>query len=226
MCARTESVLLNYYNALFRRFGPQKWWPAETPLEVVAGAILTQNTNWKNVERALSELKKEGLLTPEILASTDAAILSRHIRPAGYFRAKARCLLSFVDYFKKGYNLDFDRFGDVETPELRAELLQIWGIGPETADSILLYALGRPVFVVDAYTRRVITRHRITDEAASYGDIQHLFMSRLPVDTSLFNEYHALLVRLGKEHCRKKPDCDECPLFSFMGEEFEPDALS
>lgn len=219
MCDKTKSVILDYYEALLERYGHQGWWPAETRFEVVAGAILTQNTNWKNVERALSELRKEKLMTPGRLSSTDMETLSRHLHPVGCFRVKARRLLNFVDFFKKGYQLDFDRFGSIETSRLREELLHVQGIGPETADAILLYALERPVFVVDTYTRRVLARHRIADRKSTYNDIQRLFMSNLPVDVSLFNEYHALLVRVGKEYCRTEPDCPSCPLSSFLGKE-------
>jgi len=203
---------------LIERFGPQGWWPGDSPFEVMVGSILTQNTNWKNVEKALTRLVKEGLLTQEKLLVADIDILYACLRPVGYFRVKTQRLLDFVCYLRDRYGLDIDRLMMTETSILRKELLEIRGIGPETADSILLYALERPVFVVDAYTRRVFTRHRLIDEKAGYSEIQRLFMACLPEDVSLFNEYHALLVRVGKEYCRPTSLCDSCPLQPFLSE--------
>jgi endonuclease-3 related protein len=203
---------------LIERFGPQGWWPGDSPFEVMVGSILTQNTNWKNVEKALTRLAKEGLLTPEKLLAIDTDILSACLRPVGYFRVKTQRLLDFVCFLRDKYSLDINRLMKNETSILRKELLEIRGIGPETADSILLYAIERPVFVVDAYTRRVLTRHRIIDKKADYDEIQRLFMTCLPEDVSLFNEYHALLVRVGKEYCRTRPLCDLCPLQPFLNE--------
>lgn len=211
-------ILPGYYQALLDRFGPQGWWPGESPFEVIVGTILTQNTNWKNVEKTISRLKKEGLLVPDKLSATDPDVLSEYLRPVGYFRVKTERLLNVLLFFRKRYGFDIDRAAGTDTSRLRGELLDIHGIGPETADSILLYALDRPVFVVDAYTRRVLTRHRLIDEEADYGEIQRLFTTCLPEDVSLFNEYHALLVRVGKEFCRTIPRCDSCPLKPFLNE--------
>ncbi len=200
------------YRRLYKRFGAQGWWPADNPFEVIVGAILTQNTSWKNVERALANLKRERLLTPERLHSIPLARLARLIRPSGYFNVKARRLSAFLEFFFKEYGGDLEKMGAVPTRRLREQLLGVWGIGPETADSILLYALDRPVFVVDAYTRRVLSRHGVARLDAGYEEIRRLFEDRLPGKSALFNEYHALIVRVGKELCRKTPQCDSCPL--------------
>jgi endonuclease-3 related protein len=201
---------------MYERFGPQKWWPADTPFEVIVGAILTQNTNWKNVQKAILGLKKDDLMYPEKLSLLGMEDLATRIRPAGYFRVKAERLLAFIDFFRGSYGFDIDRLRGESTSTLREKLLEVKGIGQETADSILLYALEKPIFVVDAYTRRVLSRHNLIGEKAKYQQIQHLFMSNLPEDVSLFNEYHALLVRVGKEHCRKQSQCDKCPLEPFL----------
>jgi len=218
MTTSDRNQLLNYFRALFDSFGPQQWWPAETPFEVIVGAILTQNTNWKNVEKGIEGLKRNGLMHPHRLASAEPGDLHPLLRPVGYFRVKTDRLLAFLRFFRRDYDLDIRKFEGVETNRLRDQLLEVRGIGPETADSILLYALNRPVFVVDAYTRRVLTRHRLIDESASYADIQRLFMNSLSRDASLYNEYHSLLVRVGKDHCRPKPRCEGCPLEPFLGD--------
>ncbi len=207
------------YSILYNTFGPQHWWPAETPFEVMVGAILTQNTNWTNVRRAIDNLKTEGLLEPVPLSEVEVSRLAELIRPAGYFNVKAKRLKAFMDYVRQRWGNNPEAMKGADTDELRRELLQIHGIGPETADSILLYALGRPVFVVDAYTRRVLQRHGIINEKAGYNDIQALFEGCLPEDESLFNEYHALLVALGKRHCRARPQCRGCPLEPLLPED-------
>ncbi len=204
--------LTEIYDLLFSRFGPQHWWPGDTQFEIIVGAILTQNTNWSNVEKAIVNLKAARLITPAKLHALHTAKLARLIHPAGYFNIKATRLKNFLDWFSENYKLRLKNLDTVGTDRLRAELLSIKGIGPETADSILLYAFARPVFVVDAYTARICSRHKLIDDSADYSRIQQLFESKLPADVKLFNEYHAQLVRLGKEFCRPKPDCINCPL--------------
>jgi endonuclease III related protein len=204
------------YRALFRRFGPQHWWPGRTRLEVMVGAILTQNTAWTNVEKAIARLREAGALNLQTLHHASLEQLADWIRPAGYFRVKARRLRAFT-------NMVFDRFGGdlrrmfrVPTPELRRILLEVNGIGPETADSMLLYAGDRPVFVVDAYTRRFLSRHGWIREKTTYDEIAELFTRRVPHRVPLYNEYHALIVALGKNLCRTKPKCSECPLARWL----------
>jgi len=201
-----------FYDALYKRYGPQGWWPANTELECVLGAILTQNTAWKNVEKALENLKKEGLISIERLALIPPSSLANLIRPSGYFNQKAIKIKSFVRFVVKNYGGDLKKMFEEDTQKLRERLLGIKGIGPETADSIMLYAGKKPVFVVDTYTYRILSRHGLIPEESSYWEIQELFMNSLPEDAHLFNEYHALLVRLGKEHCKKSPLCEGCPL--------------
>jgi endonuclease-3 related protein len=204
--------LKEIYDLLFKRFGPQDWWPGDTPFEVIVGAILTQNTNWTNVEKAITNIKNADALTPDKLHHLDIAKLAQLIRPAGYFNIKAKRLKNFLDWFFEEYFGELKNLENVPTAELRQQLLSVKGIGPETADSILLYALNRPVFVVDAYTARICSRHHLIDEGADYHQIQETFKSNLPSSIQLFNEYHALLVHLGKDFCKPTPKCDECPL--------------
>jgi endonuclease-3 related protein len=204
--------LNDIYKLLFERFGPQDWWPGDTPFEVIIGAILTQNTNWTNVEKAITNLKKAKSLTPDKLHTIDISKLAELIRPAGYFNIKALRLKNFLNWLFNDYDGKLKNLDDVPTDRLREELLSIKGVGPETADSILLYALDRPVFVVDAYTARITARHHLIDAGAGYDEIKELFESHLIEDVKTFNEYHALLVRLGKEFCKPTPRCDSCPL--------------
>ncbi|HXG31670.1 MAG TPA: endonuclease III domain-containing protein [Thermodesulfobacteriota bacterium] len=201
-----------FYNALYKRYGPQGWWPASNELECMLGAILTQNTAWKNVERALENLKREGLISIEKLASIPLHSLANLIRPSGYFNQKAVKIKNLVRFIIEDYGGDLRRMFEEDKEKLREGLLGIKGIGPETADSIMLYAGNKPVFVVDSYTYRVLSRHGLIPEEAGYGEIQELFMDSFPEDARLFNEYHALLVKLGKEHCRRSPLCEGCPL--------------
>jgi endonuclease-3 related protein len=201
-----------FYNALYKRYGPQGWWPASNELECMLGAILTQNTAWKNVERALENLKREGLISIEKLASIPLHSLANLIRPSGYFNQKAVKIKNLVRFIIEDYGGDIRRMFEEDKEKLREGLLGIKGIGPETADSIMLYAGNKPVFVVDSYTYRVLSRHGLIPEEAGYGEIQELFMDSFPEDARLFNEYHALLVKLGKEHCRRSPLCEGCPL--------------
>jgi len=204
--------LAEIYQALFERFGPQHWWPGQTQFEIVTGAILTQNTSWANVEKAIANLKCANCLTPDALYSLDRGQLAELIRPAGYFNIKARRLKSFLGWLFDDYAGQLASLEAIETHQLRAELLAVKGIGPETADSILLYAFDRPVFVVDAYTARIAVRHHLIEPDAGYEQLQDLFQSNLQQDVQLFNEYHALLVQLGKNFCKPKPKCPGCPL--------------
>lgn len=201
------------YKILYKRFGPQHWWPGETPFEVMVGAILTQNTAWKNVEKAINNLKKRNLLSPDGIYNISIEKIAEIIKPSGFFNIKAKRLKSFISFFVEIYGGDIEKMkGD---NNIREKLLSISGIGKETADSILLYALEIPVFVVDAYTKRVFSRHNIIKGDASYDEIQSAFKDALPEDVQIYNEYHALIVRLAKEYCRKKPLCDNCPLNVF-----------
>lgn len=209
---RKTISLLDIYGRLFSAFGPQFWWPARTPFEVMVGAILTQNTNWGNVERAIANLRTENVLTPQRINVTTLLRLKRLIRSAGFYNQKARRLKSFSRFLIDRYGGRVGKMRSDEFGKLRGELLALDGIGPETADSILLYALGKPAFVVDAYTRRVFSRHGFLSAKHGYEDWQKLFTDNLPRDTKVYNEYHALIVRLAKTHCRVRPDCAGCPL--------------
>jgi len=200
------------YQLLFERFGPQHWWPGETQFEIITGAILTQNTNWANVEKAIANLKSAGCLTAEGLYRLDLSQLAELIRPAGYYNIKAKRLKNFINRLFDNYAGNLTNLESVDTDKLRVELLAIKGIGHETADSILLYAFNRAVFVVDAYTARVAFRHGLIELDSDYEQLGELFQSHLPSDTKLFNEYHALLVRVGKEFCRREARCSGCPL--------------
>jgi len=200
------------YQALFARFGPQHWWPGDDPFEVMVGAVLTQNTSWRNVTAAIAALKDEGLLSFAAMEAMPEEVLAAYIRPSGYYNQKARRLKGMLAAIRRESG-DLESFFALDPWVLRERLLDIKGIGPETADSICLYAAGKPFFVVDAYTYRILFRHGLLAEDAGYEEIQALFMDNLPLDPQLFNEYHALLVRLGKEHCRKSaPLCGDCPL--------------
>jgi endonuclease III related protein len=209
-----DNRLTTIYDILLKRFGPQDWWPGDTPFEVIVGAILTQNTNWSNVVKAITNIKNADLLSPDKLYHLDITKLAALIRPAGYFNIKAKRLKNFLDWFFENYGGNLGNLDKMQTPELREQLLSVKGIGPETADSILLYALNRPVFVVDAYTARICSRHHLISEDADYHSIQETFLSNLPSDAKLFNDYHALLVQLGKNFCKPTPKCEECPLNS------------
>jgi endonuclease-3 related protein len=208
-----------FYDALYRKYGPQGWWPADNELECVLGAILTQNTAWKNVEKALGNLKERNLISIEKLALIPTSSLAILIRPSGYFNQKAIKIKSFINFLIENYDGSLEKMFDEEGQKLREELLKVKGIGPETADSILLYAARKPVFVVDAYTHRILSRHGLIPVETRYQEIQELFMDSLAEDVQVFNEYHALLVRLGKELCKKSPLCAGCPL------EYDPHAV-
>ena len=217
--------LIAVYESLYETYGPQSWWPAESPFEVMLGAILTQNTAWTNVEKAMTGLSEVCELTPEGVHSLAPERMQEAIRPSGYFRQKAERVQGFCRFMLDQYGGDISGMTPVPTGQLREELLALHGIGPETADSILLYALDRPVFVVDAYTLRLFSRLGLCEENAKYDDIQALFMGNLEPDVQMFNEYHALIVLHCKLMCKTKvPLCDECSLRDFcrygsMGDE-------
>jgi endonuclease-3 related protein len=208
--------LMKTYRALYRAFGPQHWWPGETPFEVMVGAVLTQNTAWRNVEKAIANLKRNGPLTPSNLHRLSERRLAVLIRPSGYFNVKAKRLRHLLEFIQTAYGGSLKRMFAEDSADLRRNLLEVNGIGPETADSILLYAGGKPVFVVDAYTKRIFGRHEYFGIDADYPHVQRFFMENLPRNTRLYNEYHALIVKLGKDYCKKtRPACATCPLGSF-----------
>ncbi|MFH1651082.1 MAG: hypothetical protein ABID87_03115 [Chloroflexota bacterium] len=210
--ATLKAALLRIHHRLLDRYGPQHWWPADEPFEVIVGAILTQSAAWTNVEKAIDNLKAAGALSPEKLAALPESEIARLVRPSGYYQVKARKLQAFARWLRKNCGSDLDRLFTADVSTLRERLLGIYGIGPETADSIILYAAGKPVFVIDTYTRRIFNRLGLAPDRDSYAAYQQLFMAHLPADAALFNEYHALLVCLGKNTCRPRPRCGECCL--------------
>lgn len=211
----SEGILQEIYFRLKEHFGEQYWWPGETPFEIMVGAILTQNTNWTNVEKAIRRLRDAGLLELERMVELPPALLAEYIRPAGYYNIKAGRLLNLCHCIVQHASGCVDDFLDQPIEKLRPLLLMVKGIGPETADSIILYAANQPIFVVDTYTHRILSRHQLIEEESDYYALQELFMDNLELDVGLFNEYHALLVQTGKHFCRKKkPDCAHCPLES------------
>jgi endonuclease-3 related protein len=200
------------YRRLHRHFGPQHWWPGDTKLEITVGAVLTQNTNWQNVEKAIAGLRAHNLLSLPALTAMPTELLAQYIRPAGYYNLKAGRLKNLVAAIGPN-DADLEIFLAADLDQLRQKLLAVKGIGPETADAIILYAAEKPSFVIDAYTHRVLLRHELIGEETYYYEMQELFMAALPEEVPLYNEYHALLVRLGKEFCRKSnPNCTACPL--------------
>jgi endonuclease-3 related protein len=208
----TGDKLTEIYELLYENFGPQHWWPGQSTLEIIVGAVLTQNTNWGNVEKAINNLKAAKSLSVESLHSMDVLKLAQLIRPAGYYNLKAKRLKNFINRLVEDFNGEMRALRRLDTESLRERLLSIKGIGPETADSILLYAFEKPVFVVDAYTARVAVRHGLIEPSVDYESLRELFQSNLPQEIQLFNEYHALLVRVGKEFCRPRAKCTGCPL--------------
>ena len=204
--------LLSIYHRLYGQLGPQGWWPGRSRFEVIVGAILAQNTSWSNVEKAIRHLRRARALSSPALSALSRRRLAKLIRPAGYFAVKARRLQNFLTFFRTRYGGSLQRMFREEPARVRKALLEVSGIGPETADSILLYAGKMPVFVVDAYTKRIFSRHRLISHRATYDEVQALFLNHLPRDVKLYNEYHALLVAVGKVYCRPIPRCDACPL--------------
>jgi endonuclease III related protein len=212
-----SSTLQAYFQTLSTALGPMQWWPARTPFEVIVGAILTQSTAWVNVEQALANLRRAQLLKPSRMERVSEARLARLIRPSGYFRQKSKKLKAFVGFLRQRHGGSLARMFRTPTPELREQLLGVYGIGPETADSILLYAGGHPVFVVDAYTHRILGRHNLSSGQPAYGSVQSFFQENLPKDAALYNEFHAQLVSVGKNWCRKsQPRCELCPLLPHL----------
>ena len=204
--------LIDVYRRLFRAYGPQHWWPGDSPFEIVIGAILTQATSWTNVKKAINNLKQAGILSPIGLRDIPTHELAPLIRPSGYFNVKARRLKAFINHLWHTHDGSLDAMFNQNVPALRRELLSIYGIGEETADDIILYAANKPVFVIDAYTRRILERLGENGNAGTYAEYQKLFQDALPPDAKLFNEYHALLVRHGKDVCRPTPQCEKCCL--------------
>jgi endonuclease-3 related protein len=213
-----KARLLRLYRALLAHHGPQGWWPARTPFEVAVGAILVQHTAWPGAARAIANLRAARRLTPDRLAACDPVELGALVRPAGTWRLKARRLLDFTRWLRGRFGGDFRAMRGAPLGPLRSELLQVPGLGPETADAILLYGAGRPVFVADAYTRRVLARHRLVPSSIGYEEARAFLEAHLPSDPALFNELHALLVAAAKTHCRTKARCDGCPLSGDLGE--------
>ncbi len=210
-----KGELEKIFKRLYFVFGPQHWWPAQSAFEVIVGAILTQNTSWSNVEKAVAVLRKNKLLNARRMQRMPVRRLAGLIKSSGYYNIKAARLKSFLEFFSRHYSAKLGDLAGQEPAVLRKQLLAVKGIGPETCDSILLYALGKPVFVVDAYTKRILSRHGLAKEDAPYREVQDIFMRNLKPDVKLFNEYHALLVKLGKDYCRKQnPKCEICPLRS------------
>jgi len=209
----SDNRISKIYKLLFKRFGPQHWWPAETRFEVIVGAMLTQNAAWSNVKKAIFNLKKAKVLTFDRLLKIDDARLKQLIRPAGYFNIKTKRLKNLLNFIKSNYKGDLRIIRRISIEKIRQELLSVNGVGKETADSIILYAFDKPIFVVDAYTRRVLSRHRLFPSDSSYDEIQAFICSNLKKNVQVYKEFHALIVRLGKEYCKKrKPLCQSCPL--------------
>ena len=207
-----SQTLQDIYRRLIACYGPQHWWPAQGPIEVILGAILTQSAAWTNVEKALARLREAGALSPKALRRLSLPQVAELIRPCGYYNAKALKLKSLAHWLGARYHDDLTRLFASDIGVIREQLLSIHGIGPETADSIILYAGDKPTFVIDAYTRRILERIGLAPAAGSYSAYQSLFMDNLSADAQLFNEYHALLVCLGKDVCRKRPLCHRCCL--------------
>lgn len=204
-------MLQEIYNILFESFGPQDWWPAETKFEMIVGAILTQQTTWKNVEKAIMNLKRENLIDPKKLQDIENEKLEKLIRSSGYYKQKTKKLKNFTSFLLKNYDGKLEKIFNQPIEKLREKLLSVNGIGKETADSIILYAANKPIFVIDAYTIRIFNRLGVTKEI-DYEKLRKFFEDNLEKDTRLFNEYHALIVKLGKDYCRAKPVCKSCPL--------------
>ncbi len=208
----SQQKLLHIFDLLLSSFGPRHWWPAETGEEVILGAILAQNTSWSNAQKALAALRSVGTLSFQSIDRMDTQALSNLIRPARFMNQKARTLKIFSAYFRDAHSFSLESMKRADLQHLRTDLLSLHGIGPETADSILLYALDRPIFVIDAYTKRIFSRHGFQDNNDSYDSYQQLFMDNLPHDVRLYNEYHALLVHTGYLYCKPAPQCERCPL--------------
>ncbi|MDO8687051.1 MAG: endonuclease [Dehalococcoidales bacterium] len=210
----TGKQLQDIYHRLIETYGPQHWWPAEEPFEVMVGAILTQSAAWVNVEKAIVNLKAAQALSPRAIRNLSLPEIATLIHPCGYYNAKARKLKALASWLEEYAGDNLSKLSATSPDQLRQQLLSVYGIGPETADSIILYATNKPIFVIDAYTRRIIDRLGLAPQPKSYTTYQSLFMDNLETDAGLFNEYHALLVRLGKNACRRRPLCRQCCLRS------------
>jgi endonuclease-3 related protein len=204
---------------MHKHFGPQHWWPGETQIETIVGAVLTQNTNWKNVTRAIVNLKSRNMLDAHAICRADRVVLAEVIRPSGYYNIKAKRLQAVLGWIVEQFDGDLERMFQIPLESLRPQLLSIHGVGPETADSILLYAGDLPTFVVDTYTYRVLRRHGLIDAGEGYDGMKELFESNLSADAALYNEFHALMVQVGKHFCRPRARCDGCPLERFEHDE-------
>ncbi|MCI4625246.1 MAG: hypothetical protein L3V56_04710 [Candidatus Magnetoovum sp. WYHC-5] len=212
-----KELLVAIYQKMYEVLGAQRWWPGETQMEVAIGAILTQNTAWSNVEKAIYNLKQKVPLDAFKINALLDAELAELIKPTGYYNIKAKRLKTFLFYLIETYDGSMENMQNVDTASLREELLNVKGVGAETADSILLYALERPVFVIDAYTKRILSRHKVLAYKMPYEDFQDLFHSNLSPDVELYNEYHALFVNVGKNFCKTaNPKCTVCPLAKFL----------
>ncbi len=212
-----NNFLLCIYDQLYSHLGPSHWWPGDSTLEICIGAILTQNTNWENVERAILNLKKNNLLTPDTLYNLSLEKLATLIRPAGYYNIKAKRIKNFLNFLNSEVALNIDKLNKYSLSILREKLLSINGIGPETADSMILYAFEKPIFVVDAYTARIFSRHSMIPEKTTYEELQEFCHAHLPPKVPLYKEFHALLVRTGKTWCKKKRGlCKQCPLGKYL----------
>jgi len=223
LMSKDSKQFIKVYDLLLDHFGSQHWWPGDSAFEMVVGAVLTQNTSWHNVKQAIGNLKRARKLSLNAMLKLPQESLAKLIRPTGYFNLKAKRLGEVLRYLKvNGANKNLDSLRKKGTEELRRELLSIKGVGPETADSILLYALGRPVFVVDTYTHRVFSRHSLVSEGADYQEVQTQFRENLPISQKFFNEYHALIVAVGKDYCKPRPRCPACPLVCLFGGRIPP----
>lgn len=214
---RINKRLMKIHDRLLEHFGPQRWWPGDTPFEICVGAILTQSTNWQNVERAINNLKAKKVLSPKGLYDLPPSELAYLIKPSGYFNIKAGRLRHFLSFLVVQNKGSLKRVFAGKLEDVREKLLEVKGIGPETADSMMLYAAGMPIFVIDAYTKRIFSRLGFCGKDVSYHDLQDFFMKNIPPGVALYNEYHALLVMLGKHFCKPKPLCEACPLNRMCG---------
>jgi len=207
-----KESLIEIYRRLEAAYGDPRWWPGDTPFEVAVGAVLTQNTSWRNVEKAITRLKDAGLLSSEALRRLTPDELADYIVPAGYYNVKAWRLKSLVEFLWAECGGRVEALADMPVAEARGKLLAVNGVGPETADSIMLYAAGVPTFVVDAYTHRILSRHGLAPEEAGYDEVKAVFEDNMDPDTDMFNKFHALLVKCGHLYCKPKPRCEGCPL--------------
>jgi len=212
---KLKKRLLMLYDRLYQYFGPQYWWPGDSPFEVAIGAILTQNTNWQNVQKTIDNLKKHKMLSPKTIYNLSIERLADLIRPSGYYNIKAKRLKNFVSFIVESHSGSLMNLKKYEIQNIRKSLLSISGVGKETADSIILYALDKPIFVIDAYTKRVLSRHGIINNLSNYDECQALFHDNLDNNLEFYKEYHALFVMVGKHYCKPKPNCNNCPLRGF-----------